>query len=61
MATNLATIQELKLISKPTPQPVDKISKLRTRQRQIEQGGGPLRLAKQHASGKLSARERGQS
>jgi methylmalonyl-CoA carboxyltransferase 12S subunit len=58
MATIPATTQELKLISKPTPQPVDKISELRTRKSQIEQGGGPLRLAKHHASGKLSARER---
>ena len=36
----------------------DKISDLRTRRAEIELGGGKERIEKQHASGKLTARER---
>jgi methylmalonyl-CoA carboxyltransferase large subunit len=56
MAATSNTTPELKVVSKPASQ--DKIGELRARKREIEQGGGQLRLAKQHASGKLSARER---
>ncbi|HTQ85442.1 MAG TPA: carboxyl transferase domain-containing protein [Candidatus Solibacter sp.] len=36
----------------------DKIAELRAKKKEIEQGGGQERLDKQHASGKLTARER---
>lgn len=36
----------------------DKINELRERKEKIEMGGGPERIAKQHESGKMTARER---
>src|SRR6516164_4020305 len=36
----------------------EKIAELRSRREQIEQGGGKQRIEKQHAAGKLTARER---
>ena len=36
----------------------NKIQDLQDRRRKIEAGGGPERIKKQHASGKLTARER---
>src|SRR5213595_2784419 len=35
-----------------------KLDQLRDRQQQAEQGGGPARVEKQHAAGKMTARER---
>ena len=35
-----------------------KLRELEHRSQRAEQGGGPERIAKQHASGKLTARER---
>src|SRR6201981_287281 len=37
---------------------LDKVADLNARRTQLEQGGGKERIDKQHASGKLSARER---
>ncbi|PYS47940.1 MAG: methylmalonyl-CoA carboxyltransferase [Acidobacteria bacterium] len=39
-------------------QPVAKLELLRERTRQAEEGGGPARIEKQHAAGKMTARER---
>ena len=36
----------------------EKVAALQARRRQLEQGGGPQRIAQQHAKGKLTARER---
>src|SRR5262252_7655880 len=43
---------------KQQPAKSSKLDQLRERQQQAEQGGGAARLEKQHAAGKLSARER---
>lgn len=40
------------------PSTEDKLAALRAKKNEIEQGGGLLRIEKQHASGKMSARER---
>jgi methylmalonyl-CoA carboxyltransferase 12S subunit len=56
-AVNSATARDLKLVDKPATMQ-DKIGDLRARKKEIELGGGALRLEKQHASGKLTARER---
>ncbi len=56
-ALKLAPAPDLKLVAKPASTQ-DKIAELRTKKKEIEQGGGALRIEKQHASGKLSARER---
>src|SRR5688500_19722083 len=37
---------------------LEKLRDLAERERKAEQGGGPERVAKQHAAGKLTARER---
>ena len=37
---------------------MDRIEDLRKRREKIEAGGGPKRVEKQHASGKMTARER---
>src|SRR3569832_1978791 len=37
---------------------IEKLQELADRERRAEAGGGPERVAKQHASGKLSARKR---
>ena len=37
---------------------LQKVKELAERDRKAEAGGGPERVAKQHASGKLTARER---
>jgi methylmalonyl-CoA carboxyltransferase large subunit len=57
MAVNSATAPDLNLVSKQ-PSTQDKIAELRTKKKEIKRGGGQLRLEKQHASGKLGARER---
>ncbi len=54
---NSVTVPELQLVRKPMSNQ-DKIAHLRAKKTETEQGGGPLRLQKQHASGKLTARER---
>jgi len=40
------------------PSPQDLLAELHRRQAEAEQGGGPARIAQQHAKGKLTARER---
>jgi propionyl-CoA carboxylase beta chain len=40
------------------PSPHDLLAELHRRQAEAEQGGGPARIAQQHAKGKLTARER---
>src|SRR5918998_235503 len=40
------------------PQPLSKMERLRERERRAEEGGGAARVEKQHAAGKLTARER---
>ena len=57
MAVNSATAADLDLVSK-RPSTKDKIAELRKKKKEIKRGGGQLRLEKQHASGKLGARER---
>ena len=47
------------MTSKQQPQQAkSKLEKLRERQQQAEMGGGPARAEKQHAAGKMTARER---
>src|SRR5881396_16091 len=43
---------------KQQPAKISKLDQLRERQKQAEQGGGPTRVEKQHAAGKMTARER---
>ena len=43
---------------KQQPAKVSKLKQLRKRSDQAEQGGGPARVEKQHAAGKMTARER---
>jgi propionyl-CoA carboxylase beta chain len=43
---------------KPTPVPPSKIERLRERSRRAAEGGGSARVERQHAAGKLTARER---
>src|SRR4051795_7858014 len=43
---------------KQQPAKISKLDQLRERQQQAEQGGGPARVDKQHAAGKMTARER---
>jgi methylmalonyl-CoA carboxyltransferase 12S subunit len=57
MALNTPTLPDLRLIRKRQTTK-EKIAELRTKKKEIEQGGGSLRLKKQHDSGKLTARER---
>jgi methylmalonyl-CoA carboxyltransferase large subunit len=57
MAVNSATAPDVKLLIKE-PSSQDKIAELRAKKKEIKRGGGELRLEKQHASGKLGARER---
>jgi propionyl-CoA carboxylase beta chain len=45
-------------MSQHKPQKLSKLDQLREREQQAEQGGGSARVEKQHASGKLTARER---
>jgi propionyl-CoA carboxylase beta subunit len=45
-------------MSQHKPQKQSKLDQLREREQQAEQGGGSARVEKQHASGKLTARER---
>ncbi|MEE8361946.1 MAG: carboxyl transferase domain-containing protein, partial [Gemmatimonadales bacterium] len=40
------------------PEPRELLELLHRRQAEAEQGGGPERIAQQHAKGKLTARER---
>ena len=57
MVLNSATLPDLELVRKRASNQ-NKIDELRAKKAGLEQGGGPLRLQKQHASGKLTARER---
>lgn len=57
MALNSDTIPDLEFAHKEISNR-DKIAELRAKKAEVEQGGGPVRLQKQHASGKLTARER---
>src|SRR6266404_2907282 len=43
---------------KQQPAKVSKLDQLRAREKQAEQGGGSARVEKQHAAGKMTARER---
>src|SRR5438034_8400037 len=43
---------------KQQPAKLSKLDQLREREQQAEQGGGPARVQKQHAAGKMTARER---
>ena len=43
---------------KQQPAKLSKLDQLRAREKQAEQGGGSARVEKQHAAGKLTARER---
>ncbi len=53
-----APAPDLKLVTPRKVTTQDKLVELRAKKRELKLGGGPLRLEKQHASGKLSARER---
>jgi methylmalonyl-CoA carboxyltransferase 12S subunit len=57
MSASTVATTDLKLVPKPATAQ-DKIAELRARKREIQQGGGSLRLDKHRASGKLTARER---
>jgi len=57
MALVSAIIPDLKAVRKPRSTQ-EKIAELRGKKTEIEKGGGALRLEKQHASGKMGARER---
>src|SRR5947208_17062423 len=43
---------------KQQPAKLSKLDQLREREERVAQGGGPARVEKQHAAGKLTARER---
>src|ERR1700746_604387 len=43
---------------KQQPAKLSKLEQLRKREQQAEQGGGTARIERQHAAGKLTARER---
>jgi len=58
MAANPVIPPELKLVTEPKPTIEEKIAELRQERTRIEQGGGKKRIEKQHADGKLTARER---
>jgi methylmalonyl-CoA carboxyltransferase large subunit len=58
MAANPVLTPELKLITEHRTTMEERIAELRHKRREIEQGGGKQRIAKQHAAGKLTARER---
>src|ERR1041385_5872870 len=45
-------------MSKEKPAKLSKLDQLRERAQQAEQGGGATRVEKQHAAGKMTARER---
>src|SRR2546427_11068830 len=45
-------------MSQEKPKKQSKLDQLRDRERQAEQGGGAARVEKQHAAGKMTARER---
>src|SRR5208282_2281354 len=49
---------ELQLAAEPKPTIGDKIAELRQKRSKIKMGGGKQRIEKQHAEGKLTARER---
>jgi methylmalonyl-CoA carboxyltransferase 12S subunit len=58
VTANVVPRPELKPVTEKKPSIEDKIAELRAKRVQIEQGGGKQRVDKQHASGKLTARER---
>src|SRR5208283_3336235 len=58
MAANPVIPPELKLVTEPKPTIEEKIAELRQERTRIELGGGKKRIEKQHADGKLTARER---
>src|SRR5213082_2128305 len=45
-------------MSQQKPRKLSKLDQLRSREQQAEQGGGAARVEKQHAAGKMTARER---
>jgi methylmalonyl-CoA carboxyltransferase large subunit len=58
MAASPVLTPELKLVTEQKTTIDQRIAELRHKRTQIEQGGGKQRIAKQHAAGKLTARER---
>jgi methylmalonyl-CoA carboxyltransferase large subunit len=58
MAANPVLAPELKLITEKKTTIEERIAELRQKRTEIERGGGKQRIAKQHAAGKLTARER---
>ena len=58
MAANPLSKPELQLAAEPKPTIGDKIAELRQKRSKIKMGGGKQRIEKQHAEGKLTARER---
>ncbi len=52
------TLPKLQLVTKKRSAIDDKVDELRQKRAHIEEGGGQQRIQKQHASGKLTARER---
>ena len=58
MAANPVTTPELKLITEKKRTIEDKLAELHDKRAAIKQGGGKQRIEKQHAAGKLTARER---
>lgn len=58
MAASVDSTSKLSLVTAKQRTIEDRIAELRERRAHIEQGGGRQRVDKQHASGKLTARER---
>ncbi len=58
MAANPVSTSELQLVTEPKATIEEKIAELRHKRTEIELGGGKQRIEKQHADGKLTARER---
>jgi methylmalonyl-CoA carboxyltransferase large subunit len=58
MAANPLTTPELQLVTEHKPTIDEKIAELRHKRSKIALGGGKQRIEKQHADGKLTARER---
>jgi propionyl-CoA carboxylase beta chain len=57
-ASSVSSVVNDRLMSQHKPQKQSKLDQLRERAQQAEQGGGSARVEKQHAAGKLTARER---
>jgi methylmalonyl-CoA carboxyltransferase 12S subunit len=58
VAASVVSTPKLNLVSTKKPTIEERIVELREKRAHIEQGGGKQRVEKQHASGKLTARER---